>query len=96
VDGEGGTVVALGARSDGTVSLAYRGQGSGVLLLSGADWQDSDPAYTDSSKSLFGAMIVASFTPQNVTPVPVSPLWLLGCLVGLLAFFSTRKLRAKP
>jgi hypothetical protein len=94
VSGEGGTVVALGGRDpENTVSLAYRTQGSGVLFLSGADWQDSDSGYTDSSRSLFGAMITARFTPVSVAPVPALPLGLLGLLGGILGLVGLRRLR---
>ncbi|MEQ9464843.1 MAG: hypothetical protein RJQ10_14360, partial [Haliea sp.] len=94
VDGEGGAVVALGARDDGSVSLAYRTQGSGVLFLSGADWQDGQTSYTDSSRSLFGGMIVARLTAAvSAVPVPALPLWLLGVMGALLAGLGLRKLR---
>ncbi|MEQ8826192.1 MAG: hypothetical protein RIC82_00245, partial [Parvibaculum sp.] len=94
VDGEGGAVVALGARDDGSVSLAYRTQGSGVLFLSGADWQDGEASFTDSSRSLFGGMIVARLTAAvSAVPVPALPLWLLGIMSGLLATLGLRKLR---
>ena len=97
VDGEGGAVVALGARTpDGSVSLAYRSQGSGVVFLSGADWQDNEASYTDSSRSLFGGMITARFSAEPSAPpipVPALPLWLLGIMGGLLATLGLRKLR---
>ena len=97
VDGEGGVVVALGARTpEDTVSLAYRSQGSGVLFLSGADWQDNEASYTESSKSLFGGMISASFSAvpsEPPAPIPLLPLWLLGLMGGLLAALGMRKLR---
>ncbi|MAL93458.1 MAG: hypothetical protein CME40_00015 [Haliea sp.] len=94
VSGEGGTVIALGARDpENTVSLAYRNQGSGVLFLAGADWQDGEAVYTDASRSLFGAMITARFTPVSVAPVPALPLGLLGLLGGILGLVGLRQLR---
>ena len=37
--------------------------------------------------------ILASYSPPVATPVPTSPLWLLGMMAGLLSLVAVRKLR---
>ena len=37
--------------------------------------------------------ILASYSPPASTPVPTSPLWLLGIMAGLLSLVGIRKLR---
>ncbi len=86
VDGEAGNVVALGARDDGSVSLAYRSVGSGVLYLVAADWADIEVTGADfaNSRQLIDYMITHQGAPAApATPVPVLPLgalWILAVL----------------
>lgn len=97
VDGEAGNVVALGARSGGSVSLAYRSVGSGVLYLVAADWIDTDSVGADfaNSRQLMDYMITHQGAPaEPATPVPVLPLgalWILGGLAGLLGMRQLSK-----
>lgn len=90
VDGEP-AVVALGARDpEGTLSLAYRRQGDGLLILSGADWRDTNQ-YTDGSRALFGRLITASAGPAGpVEPIPALPGLVLAVLIALLAGLGLR------
>ena len=70
VDGEAGNVVELGARDNGTISLAYRSVGSGVLYLVAADWQDGDTrdAPYANSRQLMDYMITYEAAPPATVP----------------------------
>ena len=57
VSGESGEVIALGERETGSISLAYRNQGSGTLFLSTADWSDGEPVDFSASKRLVYYML---------------------------------------
>jgi MYXO-CTERM domain-containing protein len=58
VAGEGALVTPLGARSDGTLSVASRDDGNGLVLLVEADWSDSGAA-GPASRRFLGSMATA-------------------------------------
>jgi hypothetical protein len=50
-------IVPLGGWSVGTVSLAYRDLGEGRLWLVESDWQDTDPSFNETSRTMLEYMI---------------------------------------
>lgn len=88
-------VTPLGGFSGGGIQLARKFQGSGVLFLLEADWQDPEPSYTPSSKSLMGAMINAGSPPKPsvAVPVPTMSEWAIIILASLMAILAIGRLR---
>jgi hypothetical protein len=50
-------IVPLGGWSVGTVSLAYRDLGEGRLWLVESDWQDTEPTFNETSRTMLEYMI---------------------------------------
>lgn len=69
------------------VSFAARPQGSGVLWLLEADWQDSESSYTDTSKNFMGVLISGgTYGVGFIETAPVPALSTLGLLLLILGF----------
>ncbi len=87
-------VTALGADLGGGVSFARRAQGSGIVYLVEADWQDNEASFTNDSRTFMGALIGSSGTATSV-PIPTLSQWGMLLLAGLLGLFALRRLRQR-
>lgn len=91
VAGEG-SVTPLGGlvTNPGTVTFARRVQGSGILWLLDADWQDG--GQDSNSASFMGALITACAAGPSIivksTPVPVDHPLAIGGLAALIALLG--------
>ncbi len=88
------SVTALGADLDGSVSFARRAQGSGLLYLLEADWQDNQGSFTNDSRTFMGALISSSGTATSV-PIPTLSQWGMLLLAGVLGLFAMLRLRQR-
>ena len=87
-------VTALGADLGGGVSFARRVQGSGILYLLEADWQDNQASFTNDSRTFMGALISSSGIPTSVA-IPTLSQWGMLLLAGLLGLFAFLRLRSR-
>lgn len=94
------TITPLGGFDGGGVQLARKVQGSGVLFLLEADWQDNESGagWTASSASLMTALtnggtpaVVAAPAPASIPTLSEWAMIFLASLMGLFAFARIRR-----
>lgn len=88
------TITALGGFDGGGVQLARKVQGSGVLFLLEADWQDnqSGAGWTPSSASLMTALTNGG-SPAVAAAIPTLSEWAMIFMASLMAMFGIRRMR---
>ena len=89
------SITPLGGFSPSGVQLARKVQGSGVLFLLDADWQDDQPSWTASSSALMAVLINGGAAPAPRAPAPVPTMgeWGMIFLASLMAMFAFRRMR---
>lgn len=96
VNGEAAVTALGGIVQSPAVTFAIRPQGTGVLWLLEADWQDSEDSYTDMSRNFMGVLISGgTFSVGLTETAPVPVLSTLGMLLLILGFvyFGRRRIR---
>lgn len=89
------SITPLGGFSPSGIQLARKVQGSGVLFLLDADWQDNESSWTASSGALMSVLINGGSPTAPRAPVAVPTLgeWAMIFLAGLMALFAFRRTR---
>lgn len=89
------SVTPLGGFSPSGVQLARKVQGSGVLFLLDADWQDNESSWTASSGALMSVLINGGspIAPRAPVAVPTLSEWAMIFLASLMALFAVRRMR---
>lgn len=92
-----GTITPLGGFDGGGIQLARKVQGSGVLFLLEADWQDnqSGAGWTASSASLMTAMTNGGTpaAPAAAASIPTLSEWAMIFMASLMAMLGIRRMR---